>query len=109
MSLDPVLHRTRLFIITPFILSYHISNRPPLSSLCRPSSTIYQTSGHVFARHLNRSLVSIRLNLRLARRPSAAQLVKDNILPPECCRLDPATGETVYGGAGSVAPGLVGL
>jgi len=103
ISLDPILHAHRLQYASSF-LSHSLAHRPPLASLLPPSSTIYLSSTHLAARNLSRSLISIKLNRSLSRRPSASSLVSSNILPEECCRHDPETGEVVWGG---VAPSII--
>ncbi|KAI9800955.1 MAG: hypothetical protein M1833_003092 [Piccolia ochrophora] len=105
IALDPILHSHRLSHAS-ITLSQHLPLRPALSSLHPPTSTIYLTRTHLAARALSRSLISIRLNRSLSRRPPVATLVTHNILPPECCRPDPRTGEVVYGSG--LAPSLVG-
>ncbi|KAK3361579.1 hypothetical protein B0T24DRAFT_691456 [Lasiosphaeria ovina] len=97
LSLAPILHRIRLqrtrAILPPMLTS---PSRPSLADLI--SRSIFLTHTTVVSRKLARSLVSIRLQRRLAARPSAEALVTRCVLPPEC----------VPGGAGiTVAPALV--
>ena len=96
LSFDPLLHRVRLQSSHDRI-AYLLSQRPPLHTLQPPQSTIYLTRTHLAARRLHWSLVSIRLNRSLSRRPKLAALVSANILPKECCRYDRRTGEVVWG------------
>jgi len=103
---DPVLHAHRLQEAST-LLAQSLSNRPPLSALRPPTSTIYLSSTHLVARNLSRSLISIKLNRSLSRRPSATSLVTSNILPEECCRHDPETGEVIWGAG--VAPAIIGV
>ena len=106
ISLDPILHHTRLFITTPLTISYHLPRRPSLITLRPPASTIYLTTIHLAARALSRALTALHLKARLSRRPPISLLVSHNILPTECCKHDHTTGEVIYGG---LAPGLIGL
>jgi hypothetical protein len=55
------------------------------------------TRTHIAARRLHWSLVSIRLNRSLSRRPKLASLVSANILPKECCKIDRLSGDFVWG------------
>ena len=73
-----------------------LPQRPPLSSLQPPVATIYLTRTHLAARKLSRSLLCIRLQRGLARRPKASTLVSQNILPSECCSLR-RSGEVIWG------------
>ncbi|KAI9826568.1 MAG: hypothetical protein M1832_006164 [Thelocarpon impressellum] len=103
ISIDPILHQRRLAAASA-TLSHQLTHRPSLSSLAPPTSTIYLTRTHLAARALSRSLVAIRLNRSLSRRPSAVSLVKSNILPRECCGPDGGYGV----GAGCISPALIG-
>ncbi|KAI9847504.1 MAG: hypothetical protein M1837_002405 [Sclerophora amabilis] len=105
ISLDPLLHRSRLHEASQR-LSLSLSLRPSFSSLRPPISTIYLSRTHLAARFISRRLISHRLNRSLSRRPSASDLVDYNILPAECCAHNRATGEVMWG-CGGVAPGLV--
>jgi hypothetical protein len=51
----------------------------------------------VTARRLHWSLVCIRLNRSLSRRPKLSTLISANILPKECCKYDRRSGEIVWG------------
>ncbi|GAB7363382.1 hypothetical protein MBLNU230_g3660t1 [Neophaeotheca triangularis] len=104
LSLDPLLHRLRLRHSSRSV-NYLLPRRPPLQALQPPNSTIYLTKTHLAARRLHWSLVSIRLNRSLSRRPKLSTLVSANILPEECCKLDPRSGEVVWGNG--LAGGLV--
>ncbi|PSK34093.1 hypothetical protein B9Z65_8419 [Elsinoe australis] len=97
LALDPYLHHARLRQTTQR-LPCLLSTRPPLSSLQPPSSSIYLSRTHLAARRLHWSLVRIRLNRSLSRRPTITTLVSANILPRECCRRDRASGEYMYRG-----------
>lgn len=78
-------------------VSHFLPRRPPLSILQPPTSTIYLTRTHLAARRLHWSLVCIRLNRSLSRRPPLVALVCANIVPKECCRVDRTSGEFVWG------------
>ncbi len=96
LSFDPLLHRLRLRY-SRVRVKYLLRCRPPLHSLQPPISTIYLTRTHVAARRLHWSLVCIRLNRSLSRRPKLSTLVSANILPKECCRYDRRSGEIIWG------------
>ncbi|TKA79034.1 hypothetical protein B0A55_03157 [Friedmanniomyces simplex] len=96
LSFDPLLHRLRLRYSQARV-NYLLRRRPPLYSLQPPVSTIYLTRTHVAARRLHWSLVCIRLNRSLSRRPKLSTLVSANILPKECCRYDRRSGEIIWG------------
>ncbi|KAI9718769.1 MAG: hypothetical protein M1812_003943 [Candelaria pacifica] len=106
IALDPILHAHRLQYAS-ILLAYSLPQRPPLSSLLPPISTIYLSSTRFRARTLSRCFISIKLNRSLSRRPSASSLISSNILPEECCRQDSRTGQIVWGGG--VAPGIIGM
>lgn len=65
-------------------LAHSLTARPTLSSLSPPNATIYLNRTHLVARHISRSLVSIRLSRSLNQRPTAHDLVSRSILPQEC-------------------------
>lgn len=65
-------------------LTHSLPTRPTISSLSPPNATIYLTRTHLIARHISRSLVSIRLSRSLNQRPTAYDLVSRCILPQEC-------------------------
>ncbi|KAF2159232.1 hypothetical protein M409DRAFT_71132 [Zasmidium cellare ATCC 36951] len=96
LSLDPLLHKWRLDACC-IRVRHLLPRRPLLHTLQPPSSTIYLTRTHLAARRLHWSLVSIRLNRSLLRRPKLSTLVAANILPRECCRVDRTSGEFVWG------------
>ncbi|KAK5688770.1 hypothetical protein LTS10_000748 [Elasticomyces elasticus] len=96
LSFDPLLHRVRLRYSQSRV-NYLLRRRPPLYSLQPPVSTIYLTRTHVAARRLHWSLVCIRLNRSLSRRPKLSTLVSANILPKECCKYDRRSGEIIWG------------
>lgn len=73
-----------------------------MPSLQPPAATIYLTRTHLAARKLHWSLVSIRLNRSLLRRPKLSTLASANILPKECLRRDPVSGDVVWGVSGPV-------
>ncbi|KAI9706621.1 MAG: hypothetical protein M1836_003630 [Candelina mexicana] len=106
IALDPILHAHRLQYAS-VLLAYSLPQRPPLSSLLPPISSIYLSSVHFRARTLSRSFISIKLNRSLSQRPSASSLITSNILPEECCRQDSRTGQIIWGGG--VAPGIIGV
>lgn len=103
LSLDPLLHRLRLRLAHDRV-RYLLPRRPPLHSLQPPKSTIYLTRTHVAARRLHWSLVCIRLQRCLQRRPKLSTLVAANVIPPECCKVS-RSGEITWGTG--VAGGLV--
>lgn len=78
-------------------MGYLLDQRPPLHTLQPPQSAIYLTSTHLAARRLHYSLVCIRLNRSLSRRPTLSALVSANIVPHECCRVDRTSGEFLWG------------
>lgn len=96
LSLDPLLHRLRLKYAHDRV-SYFLPRRPALQSLQPPAAMIYLSKTHVAARKLHWSLVTIRLQRSLKRRPKISTLVSNNILPPECCRYDRRSGEIIWG------------
>ncbi|EME50325.1 hypothetical protein DOTSEDRAFT_69001 [Dothistroma septosporum NZE10] len=96
LSLDPPLHVERLRCSHSRV-GYLLPRRPALHSLQPPSSTIYLTRTHLAARRLHWSLVCIRLNRSLSRRPKLSTLVSTNIVPKECCKIDRTSGEAVWG------------
>lgn len=83
LSVAPVLHHHRLrrsrAMLPPLLFD---PSRPSLAELIARSIFLTQTS--VVSRRLARSLVSIRLSRRLARRPSPEALVQRAVLPQEC-------------------------
>ncbi|KAK3380875.1 hypothetical protein B0H63DRAFT_396682 [Podospora didyma] len=101
LSLAPILQRLRLqrtrAMLPPMLTS---PSRPSLADLI--SRSIFLTNTTVVSRKLARSLVSIRLQRRLAARPSAETLVEQNVLPPEC-----VPGSKNGKGVVAVAPALV--
>lgn len=99
LSLTRVSHSLRSLLLSPptpstlfhsrllnasATLSHSLPDRPSLSSLSPPNATIYLTRTHLIARHISRSLISIRLSRSLNRRPTAWDLVSRCILPQEC-------------------------
>lgn len=74
-----------------------LPRRPALSTLQPPAATIYLSRTHIAARRLHWSLVCIRLNRSLMRRPAPSTLISANILPKECCKFDRRVGEVVWG------------
>ncbi|KAF2153083.1 hypothetical protein K461DRAFT_320797 [Myriangium duriaei CBS 260.36] len=99
LALDPHLHSRRLHYSSRS-LTRLLPHRPPLSAIQPPQSAIYLSRTHVAARRLHWSLVSIRLNRSLSRRPAVTSLVSANILPRECCRRDRVSGDYVLSVAG---------
>lgn len=107
LALAPILHRLRLrrtrAVLPPLLTS---PSRPSLADLIRRS--IFMTNTTVVSRKLARSLVSIRLQHRLASRPSPESLVARSVLPAECM---PYGGGCLAKAAGAaavpVAPALV--
>lgn len=104
LSQDPLLHQLRLRISYDRV-DRLLRQRPPLHTLQPPTSSIYLTRTHLAARRLHWSLVCIRLNRSLSRRPKLSTLISANILPKECCRLDRRSGDFLWGFG--VAGGLV--
>jgi hypothetical protein len=96
LSLDPLLHQLRLRQSLENV-RYLLPRRPAIQSISPPISRIYLTRTHIAARRLHWSLVSIRLNRSLSRRPKLASLVSANILPKECCKIDRHSGDFVWG------------
>ncbi|GAB7337981.1 hypothetical protein MBLNU457_4356t2 [Dothideomycetes sp. NU457] len=94
LALDPLLHLRRLRYSSRS-LARSLPHRPQLQTLQPPSSAIYLTRTHLAARRLHWSLVCIRLNRSLSRRPNLRTLVNANIVPAECCRRDRASGDIV--------------
>lgn len=78
-------------------MEYLLLRRPNLQALSPPAAGIYLTRTHQAARRLHWSLVSIRLNRSLQRRPNISTLLSANILPKECCRIDRRSGDIVWG------------
>ncbi|KAI9818850.1 MAG: hypothetical protein M1827_007671 [Pycnora praestabilis] len=101
---DELLLHIFAFLDVPELLSAS-RQRPSLSSIAPPTSTIYLSSTYLAGRRLSRSLISIRLNRSLSHRPSASSLISVNILPEECCRHDRETGEVLWGGG--LAPSII--
>lgn len=83
LSCDPVLHLQRLHLAS-HILSVSLPRRPSLDRISPPRAWIFLSRTHVLARAVSRSLISVRLNHNLLRRPSADSLVDRAILPREC-------------------------
>ncbi|KAK0616970.1 hypothetical protein B0T14DRAFT_433919 [Immersiella caudata] len=83
LALSPVLQRLRLrqtrAVLPPLLTS---PSRPSLTDLIR--RRIFLTNTTVVSRKLARNLVAIRLQRRLAARPSPEALVERCVLPPEC-------------------------
>lgn len=96
LSFDPLLHRIRLRCSQSRV-DHLLKHRPPLYRLQPPNATIYLTRTHVAARRLHWSLVCIRLNRSLSRRPKLSALIAANILPKECCKHDRHSGEVIWG------------
>lgn len=99
LALDPVLHiyRRRYSSST---LSVRLTKRQPLYTLAPPAAAIYLTSTHYAAKKLHWSLVSIKLNRSLSRRPTLSSLVGANVIPRECCRRDRNSGDYTMARAG---------
>ncbi|KAK1826829.1 F-box domain-containing protein [Podospora conica] len=109
LALAPILHRLRLrrtrAVLPPLLTS---PSRPSLADLIRRS--IFMTNTTVVSRKLARSLVSIRLQHRLATRPSPEALVARSVLPPECVPYGGCAAKAAGAGLGAavpVAPALV--
>lgn len=83
LSCDPVLHLQRLHHASQ-ILSASLPRRPSLDTIRPPHAWIFLSRTHVLARAVSRSLISVRLNHNLSRRPRAGTLVDRAILPREC-------------------------
>lgn len=96
LSLDPLLHRLRLKYSHERV-EYLLPRRPAIQTISPPVAGIYLTRTHIAARRLHWSLVSIRLNRCLSRRPKLDSLVSANILPKECCKIDRHSGNFVWG------------
>lgn len=96
LSLDPLLHRLRLKHCHERV-AYLLPRRPAIQTISPPVSSIYLTRTHLAARRLHWSLVSIRINRCLTRRPKLSSLVSANILPKECCKIDRLSGDFVWG------------
>ena len=96
LSLDPLLHRLRLEYYHERV-EYLLPRRPAIQTISPPVAGIYLTRTHIAARRLHWSLVSIRLNRCLSRRPKLDSLVSANILPKECCKIDRHSGNFVWG------------
>ena len=96
LSFDPLLHRVRLRYSQARVNSL-LQQRPALYTLQPPVSTIYLSRTHVAARRLHWSLVCIRLNRSLLRRPKLSTLIAANILPKECCKYDRGSGQIIWG------------
>ena len=87
LALDPVLHRQRLRSASR-TLQHYLAQRPSLDALRPPNRFIYLTHTHLLARRISRSLMSIRLNHILSKRPHSIELVGRGILPIECTGYD---------------------
>ena len=96
LSLDPLLHQLRLKYAHDRV-KWLLARRPPLSKLQPPSAAIYLTRTHIAARRLHWSLVCIRLQRSLSRRPPLKSLISTGKIPRECCRYDRRSGEIVWG------------
>ena len=83
LSCDPILHMQRLYLASQ-ILSTSLPHRPSIDTLRPPQAWIFLSRTHVLARTVSRSLISVRLNHNLSRRPPADSLVERAILPREC-------------------------
>lgn len=83
LSCDPILHLQRLHVASQ-ALSLSLRRRPSLDSIRPPRAWIFLSRTHVLARTVSRSLVSVRLNHNLSRRPPVGSLVDRAILPREC-------------------------
>ncbi len=83
LSCDPILHLQRLHLASQ-ILSISLLQRPSIDTLRPPRAWIFLSRTHVLARAVSRSLISVRLNHNLSRRPPAGSLVDRAILPREC-------------------------
>ena len=91
-----MLHRLRLKYSFERV-GHLLPRRPSIQTISPPLAGIYLTRTHIAARRLHWSLVSIRLNRCLSRRPKLDSLVTANILPKECCRIDRHSGNFVWG------------
>ena len=78
-------------------MQWLLARRPPLSKLQPPASAIYLTRTHIAARRLHWSLVCIRLQRSLSRRPPLKTLISTGKIPSETCRYDRHSGEIVWG------------
>ncbi|KAF2718016.1 hypothetical protein K431DRAFT_143135 [Polychaeton citri CBS 116435] len=96
LTLDPLLHRSRRRH-SQWQVQHLYPRRPAISTLQPPTASIYLTRTHVAARRLHWSLVCIRLNRNLARRPKLSTLISTNIVPKECCKVDRRSGEFLWG------------
>jgi hypothetical protein len=83
LSCDPILHLQRRHLASQ-ILSISLPRRPSIDTLRPPHAWIFLSRTHVLARAVSRSLISVRLNHSLSRRPPAESLVERAILPKEC-------------------------
>ncbi|OWP01596.1 hypothetical protein B2J93_2112 [Marssonina coronariae] len=81
LSHDPLLHIARLHRAS-LAIQHSLPLRPSLAELM--AHRIYITRTTLAARSLGRNLISIKLNRRLLRRPSAEELVGRGVLPREC-------------------------
>lgn len=78
-------------------MQWLLARRPPLYKLQPPASAIYLTRTHIAAKRLHWSLVCIRLQRSLSRRPPLKTLISTGKIPRECCRYDRHSGEIVWG------------
>ncbi|CAG8983321.1 hypothetical protein HYALB_00007449 [Hymenoscyphus albidus] len=83
LSLDPLLHTTRLHRAS-LSLSHSLTVRPSLGELM--AHRIYITRTTLAARSLGWNLTKIKLNRQLRHRPSVESLVEMGVLPGECYR-----------------------
>ncbi|KAK2627077.1 hypothetical protein QTJ16_003043 [Diplocarpon rosae] len=81
LSHDPLLHIARLHRAS-LAIQHSLPLRPSLAELM--AHRIYVTRTTLAARNLGWNLISIKLNRRLLRRPSAEELVGRGVLPREC-------------------------
>lgn len=95
LSLDPLLHQLRLKY-THERIQWLLARRPPLSKLKPPNAGIFLTRTHIAARRLHWSLVCIRLQRSLSRRPPLNVLLSTGKIPPETCRYDRRSGEITW-------------
>ena len=83
LSCDPILHSQRLHLASQ-ILSNSLPRRPSVDTIRPPRAWIFLSRTHVLARTVSRSLISVRLNNNLSKRPHADALVERAILHKEC-------------------------
>lgn len=83
LCLDPVLQKARL-ARARHDLNVLLLRRLPKSSISPPNAWIWLSKTNVLSRSISKSLIKIRLNHSLERRPSVDDLVERAILP-ECC------------------------